>query len=777
MKYLLSLIFSGIVGGFPVNNDVVRLGKGTSVFSGTYNMKSCADLTGPWQLFVDDYLIDEKINITRVYHPFEKYAGNPLLMADKPWEGRTSYVYGTVLPEEERKGYRMWYQGWTGKEYTNLFATSRDGLTWTKPQLGIVDFDGSTLNNIFLRRTKEDHLPQIIYTPWEKDPTRRYKLINYDYGRTEPNHLVSGFWGAYSADGIHWTDAHRNPVLKDPGDVGNFVWDAHAKKYIGYPKVFAPVRGFNRRCVGFTATTDFERWPSAQLILVPDKIDDYWTSGGNQRTEFYGLTAFPYQSAYIGFLWIFHITDGKNDGPIFCELVSSRDGINWTRQEALNGKRLPVLPIGEKGAWDGGMVFTTNHPLVERDTIKMWYGGSSATHSGREDSSRSGIGMATLRRDGFASLDAGAEEGVVTTKKLKNVHGIFRVNTNATKGWLKVEILDADGKVLPGFDRKDCDPIKADNTDIQVTWQQQKEIPASIGDVYIRFILKNASLYSFKAGENIELANPHLPQNVFIDFEESNSISSKKTSLEEGAWPEKEVNHIPYRLNGKATITMDSIASKEISRVAQLEPESLEPSGSIELLSTTDLGPQFTLSARVKTNNTKLTRLFSNYRGRGEFVTGELIFDFDPTGKEIPGLRFTVNGQSIQSESLKFDDGKYHQLAVTYNFGKVNIYLDGIEVGRGKIESGAARLTSSGSVIRHFELPDAITEVGVHLGSNLLVGGDMNGDFFNYKSKAKAPKSSNLSGYIDDILLERRVVSISEIRKLNHKRLNQKNHK
>src|SRR5690606_9426688 len=146
-------------------------------------------------------------------------------------------------------------------------------------------------------------------------------------------------------------------------------------RYMGYPKVFAPVRGFNRRCIGFTATQDFENWPSAQLILEPDAADDYWVTETYHRTEFYGLTAFPYESGYIGFLWIFHITDGKNDGPIFCELVSSRDGVNWIRQEVSQGKRQPILPVGPKGSWDRGMVFTTNHPLVENNQVKLWYGG------------------------------------------------------------------------------------------------------------------------------------------------------------------------------------------------------------------------------------------------------------------------------------------------------------------------------------------------------------------------------------------------------------------
>ena len=161
----------------------------------------------------------------------------------------------------------MWYHAWSG-EYRNLYAESDDGITWRKPNLGQFPFAGSRMNNQFLHRTKEDHLPQVLYTPWDPDPKRRYKLINYDYGRTPPNHTVSGYWGAYSRDGFRWTDVVHNPVLADRGDVGNFGWDAHRKRYFGYPKFFAPVRGYNRRAVGFSATTDFEHWPL--IAIDPD---------------------------------------------------------------------------------------------------------------------------------------------------------------------------------------------------------------------------------------------------------------------------------------------------------------------------------------------------------------------------------------------------------------------------------------------------------------------------------------------------------------------------
>ena len=190
--------------------------------------KSPTDLSGAWQLLVDDSVIAEKRGVVRRYHAFEKDARNPVLVADRPWEGKVVYVYGSVLPGVDGRGSRMWYHAWAAREYRNLYATSPDGVRWEKPSLGLVEFEGSKANNILFRRTKEDHLPVVLATPEDPNPARRYKLVNYDYGRTKPNNLTSGFYGAYSADGIHWTDVPRNPILADPGDVGNFVWDARA---------------------------------------------------------------------------------------------------------------------------------------------------------------------------------------------------------------------------------------------------------------------------------------------------------------------------------------------------------------------------------------------------------------------------------------------------------------------------------------------------------------------------------------------------------------------
>ncbi len=457
------------------------------------------DLTGPWQLFVDDYAVEQKSGLIRTYHPFQKYAGNPVISGDKPWEGPIIYVYGTVLPNETHTGYRIWYHALPPDGgYRLLYATSADGITWTKPNLNIVSFDGSTKNNIFIQRNDRDHIPSVIHTPWESNPQRHYKLINY-------NSPLGGFLGAFSADGVHFADEPANPLVTGTGDVGNFVWDYHTSRYLGYVKLNAYVAGLRRRCVALTATDNWPSWPAAQMILMPDEFDDRWASGTN-KTDFYGLCAFPYESMYIGFLWILRVTGYVStcqDGPIFVELVTSRDGVHWDREE---GDRPPILP-NSPGTWDAGMVFTTQQPLVEDGQLKLYYGGINETHC--ESGWVGSIGLATMRKDGFASLDAGLPPGSLLTRKLLNATGTLRVNYSAGSGGsVRVEVQDENGGVIPGYAQSDCTPLQGDSTDSTVAWGALSSLPATAGPIRLRFILQNASIYSFTADSPVTVLQP-----------------------------------------------------------------------------------------------------------------------------------------------------------------------------------------------------------------------------------------------------------------------------
>ena len=469
------------------------------------------DLIGPWQLLVDDYPVASKTNVIRTYHPFQKYAGNPVLVVDKPWEGLV-YLYGTVLPNETRTGYRMWYHTLRTNSLCSdasleLYATSTNGINWVKPTLNLRVGCGSTSNNMYFTRPDAGGITSVMQTPWDPDPNQRYKFMNYGGG---------GYYGAWSSNGINVVDAPGNPVFTGGSDVGQFSWDPHSQLFRGYCKnAWYDWNGLKRRAVALTTTTNIAYWPTESLILWPDTYDDRWSANPIQRTHFYGLSAFAYENMYLGFLWIFRGTnltsspagyEGYLTGPCFVELVSSHDGVQWTRQEA---PRPPILPLGPNGSWDDGMVFTARAPLVEGDTIKLWYGGFDQVHGIALNQTKGSIGLATLRKDGFASLDAGATAGIIVTKSLAGAAGALKVNYQvAGGGSLKVEVLDANNNVLPGYSQADCVALTGNSITQAVTWAAHLELPASPAFVRLRFILQNGSLYSFMAGDTAKFAEP-----------------------------------------------------------------------------------------------------------------------------------------------------------------------------------------------------------------------------------------------------------------------------
>jgi len=698
--------------------------------------RSLGDLSGPWQLMVDDYLEDDKQNLVRRYHPFQKHPANPVLKPDRPWEGQVAYLLGTALPAEDGQGYRLWYH--TAESYRNLYAASPDAIHWTKPELGIVKYQGSGANNIFIDRMRESHIPMVIHTPWDPDPQKRYKLVYYDYGRTDPLHSVSGYYGAWSADGIHWSATREEPLLADPGDVGNFVWDPHQKRYLGYAKIFVARGGFRRRAIGMTWTRDFLHWPPTQLVLVPDTMDDRWITKDRQHTDFYGLSAFAYESMYLGFLWVFRINDGHNDGTIHIELVSSRDGIRWQRQE---GERLPILQLGAPGQWDDGMVHTASHPLLEGDTLKLLYGGSDQTHESPVAGGwgNCAIGLATLRKDGFASLDAGEVQGSLTTRSLRGLSGTLRVNADARRGWIKVEVLDSQGNVIPGYGRAQCQPIREDGINQVVSWQGNDQLPRSTVPLRLRFLIQNASLYAFRSSNELQPVDSRPPLDVYLDFEAEQGTSALDKSAADGRQP--------VRFHNAVKIIQDEARAFSGTGAAAFTGKG-KTHDALQILGTRYLGTRFTLSVRVKAARKQRMRLFSSYRGTGEPTAGELIFDFNPRGGD---LRFIYNGQRVVSRSSLIRTDRYHHLEAAYDHGRVRLYVDAKLVGEGILLPGTSHLFHDRSVLRHFGSPAEVPTLGVVLGEDLRVGQDLEGRFVTHQHEDQSSPDGQLIGLIDDV--------------------------
>ena len=159
-------------------------------------------------------------------------------------------------------------------------------------------------------------------------------------------------------------------------------------------------------------------------------------------------------------------------------------------------------------------------------------------------------------------------------------------------------------------------------------------------------------------------------------------------------------------------------------------------------------------------------RLFSTHRGSGSASLGELIFDFSPgTGS----LRLIVNGQEISSQADSLATGMYHHLAATYDRGRVRLYLDGRTVGSGQVRSGSARLGRDDTIVELFGPPDAPPLAGVHLADNLHLGADRGGTFVGHGWKSAGSNRHQLTGWVDDVLVAKRVLGAEEIRDLSRR--------
>ncbi|MBI3117801.1 MAG: hypothetical protein HYZ00_03890, partial [Candidatus Hydrogenedentes bacterium] len=206
------------------------------------------------------------------------------------------------------------------------------------------------------------------------------------------------------------------------------------KKYVAFSRL-----GFGRK-VARTESEDFIHWSPPELVLEPDIRD-----GAN--TQFYGITISLYEGVYVGALWMFYIQE-KSVGRIDFQFCWSRDGKQWQRDP----ERRILLGNGPEGAWDHGDMRGASHFTVLDNEIRLYYAGSEADHGrGAELGKGMDIGFATLRRDGFMSLDAGPDGGTLLTKTLAYPGGELCFNLDAPQGEARVAVLDAaSGRTLAG---------------------------------------------------------------------------------------------------------------------------------------------------------------------------------------------------------------------------------------------------------------------------------------------------------------------------------------
>jgi hypothetical protein len=346
----------------------------------------------------------------------------------------------------------------------------------------------------------------------EKDPQRRFKMTYLAKPTGKPGSLSSCI--AFSADGIHWAPVPQNPLIPYSDTQIAPLWDARLERFVAYLRFGPP----NVRIISRIESEDFLQWSPKVTVVKKTRID------GPFNTELYTMNAMPYAGVYVGLLNTYHgetIKPIPADQPwmdrVDAQLVFSRNGVTWQRvlktgavpAAALNDERdwkeaaqqATFLPYGQfQKDWDWGQIYPFHPPLVVGDEIRFYYTGMNGRHwsTYHKDSRESGIGLATLRVDGFVSVEA-ENEATLTTRPLVFFGDTLTVNANAAGGLLAVEALDEEGKMIPGFSRAECTPITSDSVRHVVNWNKDPDCHLLQGrPLKLRFHLKGAKLYAFE---------------------------------------------------------------------------------------------------------------------------------------------------------------------------------------------------------------------------------------------------------------------------------------
>ncbi|MBT6144656.1 MAG: hypothetical protein HOH74_04460, partial [Gemmatimonadetes bacterium] len=447
-------------------------------------MNPVTDIGDDRQLFLDGALIAATDSVQRRLH--EPVRRERVIFPEHPWEQEgVSYMVAT----EEDGRFRAWYrvgmkagsentavprpvdrpvdmtydqhvaQGGTRGMYA--YAESVDGVHWVKPELGIVELDGSAANNLVWHATGNNMCPFRDPNP-DVPEDERYKAI-------VRHHTV---FGLVSPDGLHWRLMQQAPLLtQTPFDSHNIAFfDERLGEYVIYSRGVldgareapgeGPFKG-GLRWVRRWHSSDFRTWSEGELI----------DCGDTPGEQFYTNACIPYDRApgtYLMFPSRFvqerePIPDWPH-GPGVSDIVflSSRDGRHFDRSfmEAF------IRPGPDEGNWHERAIYMERGLLHTSPTEMSLYG----MENWRLPSVA--IRRYGLRTDGFVSMRAGFAGGTFSTHPLVFRGEQLELNfATSAVGHVQVELQDASGSAIEGFSLLDSQELYGDRIAQTIGWR------------------------------------------------------------------------------------------------------------------------------------------------------------------------------------------------------------------------------------------------------------------------------------------------------------------
>ncbi len=509
----------------PMSDEVVTPLYLLSADEGGYRPE-VIDITVGRQLFVDDFLI-ESTDLETVYHSAEKYEGNPILSPKTKDEFGGYWGVGTsaggVWYDMQDQKYKMWYD--VGFNPKLGYAESEDGIHWTR-----VDVDG-TGSNIVLGQDKKDGTCSVFIDYEATDPNERYKMFvqrltdnevsdldGYESlpGDVDENSYLHTLF--VSADGLHWVQKGETSLGRS-GDMTTAFYNGFTHKWVnslrGYAKTYYKGNVYTGRARWYAEHDTFEElltWTSEDVVFWQkcDKNDPV-DSKTKDAPQLYNFNAIAYESIMLGTFTIWRgpenykieVTGDPKKNEI--QMSYSRDGFYYDRPGREN-----FIGVGKDGDWDKGYLFSSVGGIIVKDDLLYIYYSGFSGYNGNVKNAHANqcIGLATIRRDGFASLEG---KGTMTTRTLtaNNNKKYLFVNVDVPAASFRAEVLDANGNVIPGFEMENCIATGGDDTCLQITWKNGKDLSFLNGTEFkLRFSMeKEGSFYAFwlsdkKTGES-----------------------------------------------------------------------------------------------------------------------------------------------------------------------------------------------------------------------------------------------------------------------------------
>ena len=473
------------------------------------------------QLFVDDFLIEET-TLSRAFGRPEIHPQSPVLRPETEEEMDAGFCPmaapfndGAWYDPRDRL-FKLWYMpGWF---HSAALATSADGIHWERPRLDVAP--GTNL--VWPNRSGSDRDGCLVWLDSDaQDEAQRFKMFQY-YRHYKPQagseSFVSEGWAQVSPDGIHWSD----PVITTRlGDNSSFFYNPFRRKWCMSIRRSAQIDESTRlRARFYSEADDFLR--GARWDMETDEV--FWQridrndlpdpARPQHNVALYDVNATPYESIMLGVFAIFRGPENEvcaAEGvpkTIDLELAYSRDGFHFSRPD-----RTPFLASSRRtGDWNRAYLHACGGVcLVVEERIFFYFAGFSGlsprlgpTETGTSGLSRrvmyagASTGLATLRRDGFARMEAGAGGGSLTTRPVTFSGDRLFVNLKAPRGELRVSVLDAEGRPVAGLRAQECAALSRDSSRAQVTWSSGVDLSGLAGrPCRLRFHLQSGQLFSF----------------------------------------------------------------------------------------------------------------------------------------------------------------------------------------------------------------------------------------------------------------------------------------